>query len=70
MDYILGVTTLLVNFNLGWSKGAWWGWYLWAVNAMGWQWFAMTHDLMGLTILNLVTIGTGLFKGTRELHKK
>jgi len=65
MDWILGVSTLLVNANLGWSKGAWWAWALWAVNAGGWQVYVMATDQWGLSVLNIATMGMGIVNAWR-----
>ena len=65
MDWILGVSTLLVNANLGWSKGAWGAWGLWAMNAVGWQFYVMGTGQWGLSTLNIATIIMGLVNGWR-----
>ena len=66
MAWILSVTTLLSNANLGWSKGAWWSWALWAANAGLWQVYAMSIHQYGLTPLNLVTMGMGAVNAYRK----
>ena len=66
MAWILSVTTLLSNANLGWSKGAWWSWALWAANAGLWQVYAMSIHQYGLTPLNLVTMGMGVVNAWRK----
>ena len=66
MDCILGITTFLANANLVWSRGVWWSWLLWGLNACGWQVFAMQKGLWGLTPLNLVTIGIGFVTAWRR----
>ena len=70
MDWILGISTLAVNTGLGYFKGVWWIWILHFMNAVGWQWFAMTQDLMGLTVLNVATMGIDLVMLRRALKKR
>ena len=64
----LGISTLLVNSGLGWSKGAWWMWLIHACNAIAWQVYVMATEQWGLTILNVVTIAVDLVSGVRAYY--
>lgn len=69
MTWILSITTLLVNANLGWSKGAAWAWLIWAGNATAWQVYITITEQWGFTILNVVTIYMGLANAMRRYYK-
>lgn len=66
MDYILSITTLLVNSGLGWTKGKAWMWYLHAVNAGVWIIYALAIKQYGLILLSVITIGVDLLSAYRE----
>lgn len=65
MDWFLGISTYLVNANLGWKKGVWWAWVLWGTNALVWQGYIMSTGQWGFTPLNLITAATGFVNGWR-----
>lgn len=56
MDWILSVTTLLANSNLGWSKGSTLAWILHILNALFWIIYALLIKQYGLILLSLATI--------------
>ena len=56
MDYVLMVTTLLVNMGLGWSRGAGWMWLLHAANAGLWIAYTLQTGQMGFVWLSVVTL--------------
>ena len=60
MDYILMVTTLLVNMGLGWSKGAGWMWLLHALNAGLWIGYTLQTGQMGFVWLSVITLALDL----------
>ncbi len=60
MDWVLSVTTILVNCGLGWVKGKYWMWIIHAINAAGWVFYAITIKQQGLILLSVVTIGIDL----------
>ena len=56
MDWILSITTILVNSGLGWARGAKWMWVLHAINAAVWIVYAYLINQYGLILLSVVTI--------------
>ena len=58
MDWLLSVTTWLVNSGLGWTKGARWMWFIHALNAALWIGYAVWIEQYGLILLSIVTIAT------------
>ena len=56
MDWLLSITTVLVNSNLGWSKGARWAWLIHALNAVLWIGYAVWIKQYGLILLSGITI--------------
>lgn len=56
MDWLLSITTLLANSNLGWSRGAAWAWWAHIANALLWVAFAVMIDKPGLILLSAFTI--------------
>jgi len=56
IDYVLSVTTYLVNSGLGWTKGARWMWLIHALNAGIWIAYAIWIKQYGLILLSVVTI--------------
>ena len=69
MDWFLAVTTLLVNANLGWSKGAWWAWIVHAMNAAMWIVYAVDIEQMGLVLLSVITIAVDVLSARRALRR-
>ncbi len=69
MDWVLSVTTLLANANLGWSKGVGWAWLLWAGNAAMWQVYVVLTEQWGFTILNFATMGIGIWNAKKNWRK-
>lgn len=69
MDWVLGITTLLANANLGWSRGASYAWLLWACNAMAWQAYVTYTGQWGFTVLSVVTMYMGLANAMRRYYK-
>lgn len=66
MDWFLSITTLLVNGNLGWSRGARWAWLVHAVNAAIWIVYAVAIEQYGLIALSVVTIAVDLISAWRK----
>jgi hypothetical protein len=56
MDWILSVTTFLVNSSLGWFKGARWVWIIHAINAGLWIAYSLAIKQYGLILLSAITI--------------
>ena len=56
MDWFLGVSTLIVNANLGWAKGAPWAWLVHALNASLWIWYSYKIGQYGFVLLSVVTV--------------
>lgn len=69
MDWILGISTLLINANLGWSKGVWWAWILLFFNAAAWQAYVTHTEQWGFVTLNIATMVVGLVSGLRSYRK-
>ena len=69
MDWFLAATTLLVNANLGWSKGAWWAWIVHAMNAAMWIVYAVDIEQMGLVLLSVITIAVDVLSARRALRR-
>ncbi len=70
MDWILAVTTLLVNSNLGWMKGRPLAWVLHAGNAGAWIGYAYVTEQWGFVVLSAVTVAIDLVSGWRARHGK
>lgn len=56
MDWFLMVTTLLVNFGLGWSKSNRWVWIVHSVNAALWIYYSILIKQYGFAGLSVVTV--------------
>ena len=56
MDYLLAVTTVLVNGNLGWSRGNKMSWILHILNNILWIFYGISITQYGLIILSVVSI--------------
>ena len=56
IDWIISITTLLVNSGLGWTKGKAWMWYLHAVNSLIWIIYSFLIKQYGLIFLAVCTI--------------
>ena len=69
MDWFLAATTLLVNANLGWSKGEWWAWIVHAMNAAMWIVYAVDIGQMGLVLLSVVTIAVDVLSARRAFRR-
>lgn len=69
MDWILSVTTWLVNSGLGWTKGARWMWFVHAANAVLWIAYAIWIQQYGLILLSGITIVTDVISGARHDKK-
>ncbi len=69
MDFLLGATTLFVNANLGWSKGASYAWLLWTANATGWLIWAWDIEKLGIVTLSVVTMYMGLANAMRRYYQ-
>lgn len=70
MDWILSVTTYLVNSGLGWSRGARWMWFLHAINALAWIGYAIYIKQYGLILLSVITIVTDIVSGFSQVKEK
>jgi hypothetical protein len=70
MDWILSVTTLLVNSGLGWAKGHYFMWLTHAVNAMVWILYAITIEQYGLIALSAATILIDMVSASRDLKER
>lgn len=66
----LGLSTLLVNSGLGWTKGKWWMWLIHAANAAAWQAYVVATGQWGLTVLNVVTIVVDIISAYRAYKRK
>lgn len=66
MDWILSITTLLVNSSLGWYKGHYIVWILHAVNAAIWIVYALNIKQYGLILLSVITIIIDLFSAYKS----
>lgn len=69
MDWVLGLTTLLVNSALGWTRGKSWMWGLHALNAAIWVAYCITIEQYGLILLSSGTIVVDLVSAYRA-HRK
>lgn len=70
MDWILGITTLVVNTGLGIAKGAWWMWGIHAINAaVFWNWYVLSTEQYGLILLNCTTAIVDIYFGARAYTK-
>lgn len=56
MDWILAITTVLVNSNLGWSKGRVDAWALHILNSVAWAAYAYNTGQSGIIFLSGMTI--------------
>ena len=56
MDWLLSITTLFVNANLGWSKGQWWAWLIHAINGVLWVAYSFATEQYGFVALSFATI--------------
>lgn len=65
MDWILSITTLLVNSGLGWTKGKSWMWILHAINAAIWIAYSLAIKQYGLILLSIITIVVDLLSAYR-----
>lgn len=65
MDWILSVTTLLVNSGLGWSGGKPWMWCLHALNAVAWIGYSLSIKQYGLLPLSIFTIAVDILSAWR-----
>ena len=63
MDWILSITTYLVNSGLGWTKGARLMWFLHAFNALVWIAYAIYIKQYGLILLSSITIVSDVISG-------
>ena len=70
MDWLLSVTTLLVNSSLGWFKGRWWVWVLHATNAAAWIIYALIIEQYGLILLSASTIVVDAVSGYKAFHNR
>lgn len=70
MDWLLSVTTILVNSGLGWIKGKWWMWGLHAVNAAAWIIYALLIKQYGLIFLSATTVVVDLISAWRTINNK
>ncbi len=70
MDWILSVTTLLVNSGLGWTRGKSWMWILHAINAAVWIVYSLAIKQYGLILLSVITIAVDLFSAWRTVGAK
>lgn len=65
MDWVLSITTLLVNSGLGWTKGRRWMWLVHALNAFVWILYALYIKQYGLILLSVATIAVDLVSAKR-----
>ena len=70
MDWILGITTLLVNSGLGWTKGAWWMWIIHAINAGLWIGYSAITKQYGFILLSGITIIVDVISMARVIKAK
>ena len=56
MDWILSVTTLVVNWSLGWYGKKWWIWVVHSINAAAWIIYSLAIEQYGLILLSVVTV--------------
>jgi len=70
MDWVLAVTTLLVNSNLGWSKGSSTAWLLHAANAGMWMGYGWVTEQYGFVALSSVTVAVDVVSWARARYKE
>lgn len=70
MDWILSVTTVLVNSGLGWFKGVWWMWAIHAANAAVWILYAIWIEQYGLIAMSLFTIVIDIATGFKAWRRR
>jgi hypothetical protein len=66
VDWFLSITTLAVNWSLGWFKGKWWLWLIHALNASLWIAYSLAIEQYGLILLSIVTVAVDLASGIRQ----
>ncbi len=65
MDWVLAITTLVVNSGLGWLRGSPWAWLLHAVNNVAWVVYMVFLDLWGLVVCASVGVIVDLYSAYR-----
>lgn len=69
-DWMIGITTIVVNTLLGVKKGVWWMWLLHFLNAaVLWNWYVLDTGQYGLLPLNIVTAIVDVYFGARAYTK-
>lgn len=69
MDWLLSITTYLVNSGLGWTKGKSWMWIIHALNATAWIFYAINIHVYGLILLSALTIITDIISAFKMKNK-